>query len=533
MWWIFLPNALTVREARERWRRPWTMGALGAYAAFLAVCGALLFGQNVPREFHADRDRIGAGRALFQQFATLQLVAWTALGFFLGAPALAVERQRRSLLDLFLAGLTPAQIVAAKWRSVAGFALVVMLCPLPVLSLCFVMGGVSPAEFGAFVAFLISVGLTSCAMGLLLSAESRDVSSALSAATLCGGCFLSIGGVFVVVLPIVPPILAVVGVLGAVMTIGSLLDLTRDKLALICTHLGDEAQIPHRFEAKATFETDAAPASAFFTASRQDWEDGEFVLPTLIGGEFRPPPASARVEVEVEGRHDIELSRWENQLDALAQKNPVARRMWRAYLNTTARFQAGPASHPARFALVVGAILGLWSYFYGGAAVWETASWGAAAVLSGLLIAQLAPSLAREREAATLEPLVLSALSPREIVAGKLWGAFLIALRLGFWPLVALLIWGLSGGVARCLMMQGMIAAQLVFSACVAAWASLRCRQGSVAASVSWGIVLILWGVGILSGAFRAPLWSAVLALAAWAAWQAALGQLRGSFTRR
>lgn len=193
MWWIFLPNALTAREARERWRRAWTMGALGVYAAFLALGGALLFQQNVPSEIQGQSGVTGAGRALFQQFATLQLVLWTGLGFFLGAPALAVERQRRSLLDYFLAGLTPAQIVAAKWRSVAGFALVVMLCPLPILALCFVLGGISPAEFAAFVAFLLSIGLTSCAMGLLLSAENRDVSSALSAATLCGGCSMGIG----------------------------------------------------------------------------------------------------------------------------------------------------------------------------------------------------------------------------------------------------------------------------------------------------------------------------------------------------
>lgn len=339
------------------------------------------------------------------------------------------------------------------------------------------------------------------------------------------------------ILPTLPPLFAVAGVLGAALAIPFLLALTRDKLAEICLHLGGEDEIPHRFEAKVTFETaknaPPAPSSAFFAATRQQFESGELVLPTLVGGEFVPPPAPRRVEIEVAGRHELELSSWENQLDALAQKNPLSRRMWRTYLGTTSRLEPGPPAYPATSTGVLGAVLGIWSYFYGGGMVWEVASWGTAAIVSGLIIAQLAPSFVREREAATLEPLVLTALSPREIVAGKVAGALLIALRLGFWPLVALAIWGLASGLARCATMQWMIAAQLVFSSCVAAWASLRCRQGAVAASVSWGMVALLWGTGVLLGVFRGALWGVVVALAGRGAWQAALWQLQRNFARR
>ncbi|MBW3636273.1 MAG: ABC transporter permease, partial [Armatimonadetes bacterium] len=250
---------------------------------------------------------------------------------------------------------------------------------------------------------------------------------------------------------------------------------------------------------------------------------------------------SAQVVVEIAGRHDIELSPWENQLERLAAPNPVARRMWRAYLGTTARFdEPGIGMHPARGAVLGGVPLLGWSLVNAMTPVWGIAALGAAAVLSGLIIAQMAPSFVRERESATLEPLVLSALSPREIVGGKLLGVALITARLGLWPVVALAIWGLASGLAMWSAVLAMLVAQLGFAGGVAAWASLRFRQASVAAGVAWGAILFAWVVAWWSAhrvtlpiALAIALWASILALGGALALWSAVGQLTRSFSRR
>lgn len=499
MRWLFPSNPLTVREARERWRRPLAIVWLGVYAASLALVGVWLYHDSVPPTVYGGPGTLGVGKTLFRQFASLQLLIWLGLGVFLGAPSLAVERQRRSLLDFFLAGVSPAQIVAAKWRSLAAFALVAMLCPLPVMALCFVLGGVTPAEFGAFALLLVAVGLVSCAVGLLISVECRDVSSALSAATLCAAILVPVGGVVAVVLPIFPPMVAPAAFFLGIMAAFSALEWTRDKLSAICLNLGEEAQAPRRFEARVVFEGEAS--SSVFQASPEDYEANEFALPTILGpnGEFLMPPETVQTQVEVAGRHDIELSLWENQLSGLARENPVTWRMWRAYLGTTSRFSGEKReAHPSKAALMVGiALFGL-GVFTPLEMVWRVAMLAATFVVSGLILAQLAPSFAREREDATLEPLALTALSPFEIVVGKIGGALLIAARLGIWPFFTLGLAGLSVGPLYVLAFLILCAAQLLFSATLAAWASLVCRQASVAAGLCWGITGVLWGFGVV-----------------------------------
>ncbi len=140
-------------------------------------------------------------------------------------------------------------------------------------------------------------------------------------------------------------------------------------------------------------------------------------------------------------------------------------------------------------------------------------------VLQTLLALLLAPaltatSLALERERGLLEALHLTALSPRQIIAGKWSGALLFSFILWLMPLPAIspcLAWGgIEAGEWRDALMLQMasLGAGAAIGICCSAWSS----RAAIALRISYGITLF-WG---LSGfvafiSLRWPRWNPVL----------------------
>ena len=167
---------------RERWRRPLTLMQLGLFAGVVSWLGYNIYTTVVPLGEWLDSNSLrGAGQQFFFDVARWHALAWVPGGVLLAAPMLAAERERGHLTDWVLAGLSPRGIVHAKFRALAGFVMVMVCVPFPVFALCFALGGVSLLDFFAAGALTIAIALNSVAFGAMISASARTVTGALGA----------------------------------------------------------------------------------------------------------------------------------------------------------------------------------------------------------------------------------------------------------------------------------------------------------------------------------------------------------------
>ncbi len=181
-------NPIIAREVRSRWRGRRAFGMLLLYAALLSLAIALAYSEALPDAAQSGLSRRGAswrtaeiGHGIFTSLAWMQALGWMLLAPTLTASTIAGEREHGLLEGLQLSPLTGPQIVNGKLASALFFILLMMLAALPIIAICFLLGGVSPGEF-AVVAALHAATATACAtVGLFFSAWSRRAATALRA----------------------------------------------------------------------------------------------------------------------------------------------------------------------------------------------------------------------------------------------------------------------------------------------------------------------------------------------------------------
>jgi len=181
-------NPILVREVRARWRGATAFKILFGYAALFAAAVGWLYASYVLNSPGMTNGAIGAkrfasvGHDLFTALSAMQVGAWTLLAPALTATAIAGEREEGMLDLLHLAPLSPARIVLGKLLSTLWFCGLLMLAPLPVIALSFLMGGVSPAEFGAVLLLQVGTATSGAALGLCCSAWCRRSGAAIGLA---------------------------------------------------------------------------------------------------------------------------------------------------------------------------------------------------------------------------------------------------------------------------------------------------------------------------------------------------------------
>ncbi len=183
------PNPVFRRELRARWRRPVAFLTLFFYAAPTALIMANLYEQ---RAGHADFVNFAEstqaseiGRGLFSGLLLLQAIALLLFAPALAAPTVAAEREKGLLEALQLAELPARRVVLGKWLAILSFLALLMLVPLPCVSLCFLFGGISPFEFVVMLLLLVVSALNLTAFGLFLSSRSRRPAVAWRDAFVC------------------------------------------------------------------------------------------------------------------------------------------------------------------------------------------------------------------------------------------------------------------------------------------------------------------------------------------------------------
>lgn len=180
----FSLNPIIALEWRARWRGARAFRVLFLCAALLGVAAffSYLIAAESATSFGSGNDIRGAAQAgagLFLGLSIAQLYGWLLVAPLLTATSIAAEREQGILEGVQLSRMKPLGIVLGKLASALLFALLLGAATLPILGICFLMGGVSPAEF--FQAWLLqfSTALCGACAGLFFSARSRRAGIAL------------------------------------------------------------------------------------------------------------------------------------------------------------------------------------------------------------------------------------------------------------------------------------------------------------------------------------------------------------------
>ena len=180
----FSLNPIVALEWRARWRGARAFRVLFLCVALLGV--AAFFSYFIAAESASFSNTANdiqsasqAGAGLFLGLSIAQLYGWLLVAPLLTATSIAAEREQGILEGVQLSRMKPLGIVLGKLASALLFALLLGAATLPILGICFLMGGVSPAEF--FQAWLLqfSTALCGACAGLFFSARSRRAGTAL------------------------------------------------------------------------------------------------------------------------------------------------------------------------------------------------------------------------------------------------------------------------------------------------------------------------------------------------------------------
>ncbi len=499
------------RELRSRWRRPLTYIVLLAYAAALSWVAWQLSGtaieQNAQLASGYGNDQAGTlpGTALFRGSVATQVLVALWASALLCAPVIARERELKMLPELILANLSPRQIVLGKWLATLGFAAILLLIPLPLQALAFLMGGVSPAEWASAALLQIGAMILGSAMGMWCSALSNRVAQAMSVTCLgavVASIFIGGGLMNLSAGPWVGSWMAIACVLIA-------LPLLKGAQNLVQFMPLDPLR-PQTIEQAASHAQAASrPASPILEPRAR--AQARLSASAPFHGEAPSPPVDersagtaahqARADAERARRvAELEARRVQGQrrepwvfplLRALNWHNPLVWREMRVRL----RQPFFDVSTLLSIALCLLALPAL------GASLFETGHANAFSIvfpfwlLCGVACALgAAQGFTREREQRMLEGLLLSTLSPRSIVVGKVAAPILLALHTGALPLALFagwsLLWSLmSGANIAVIALLGCAGFSLLGAAC-GTWLSFWCRTSSVSAIGSLALFL-------------------------------------------
>lgn len=175
-------NPVLVKELRGRMRGPRAFLLLTIYLVVLSGVALLLYlavSGNAGNDLNAGR-RIG--QTLFFTIAAVALIEVCFITPTLTAASIAGEKERQTY-DLLIASLlSPWQIVWGKLISALAYALLLIVAVVPLMSLAFLFGGVSPAEVLIALIGLLATAVFYACIGLFWSTVMRSTLGASSMA---------------------------------------------------------------------------------------------------------------------------------------------------------------------------------------------------------------------------------------------------------------------------------------------------------------------------------------------------------------
>ena len=494
-----MANPILIRELRGRWRRPISHIILFFYAVILASLMGLIYANNAA---NFDLNENGAssllGRRLFGGFLSLQTGLWMLLSAALTAPSIAGERERGLLQGVLLSPVSPGAIVRGKLASGLGFIALLLLVPMPITSLCFTLGGLAPWEFLMAFALLGCTAVSGACLGLATSACNKRSDTALITA-------------FAITLTLSwPPVLVSMTfnqdyfALGALLCIIYQAILTAASLGVASDALN--SVLPER-ESASNYNAETLKQAAFGTPDttinhillgrEEDLSYDRAALyahqsPPLI--ENRSPSIKPKNLPKPSAAQRVRTWKDTPFSARINFKNPVMQREVRARLRRRADEESGKSYEYQGIDYIVFVIfltltLGLIAFMSG-----SGATLGALWLLGAMVISAVCGALTfvREREKQTLQPLLLTLLSPGEVLLGKMgaacfMGAFYSA------PFLPLVLLGALGNLILVPLIILLGAAAIWLGAALGLSISWVCRQAGVAVAGAFALAFTVF----------------------------------------
>lgn len=162
-------NPVVSMEFRLRMRSKKTPWIISLY---LLVMAAIIFAyiylqtQNMGY-FDPNRSR--------ELFIILSFIQFTMLSFVtpgLTSGAISGEREKQTLNILLTTNLSPTRIIIGKWFSTLSFMMLLIIATLPLYSIVFLYGGISPVQlaevFGIYIVSMLAIGSVGVLMSTLI-----------------------------------------------------------------------------------------------------------------------------------------------------------------------------------------------------------------------------------------------------------------------------------------------------------------------------------------------------------------------------
>ncbi len=384
------------------------------------------------------------GAILFQMFARLQLILMLFFAPLAAATAVAHEKDRRTFVLLLMTDLSDLEIVLGKLLASLLQIITLLLAAAPVYFLCVLLGGVSPTQVLEVLAVTAAAGLAGGCLGLLVALGRERTFQSLAMTVLA----IVLGLALIEAVLTLAPEAVIAGV-----TLRSALNPFRTILAIV----SPDAQTLGRVSRASLFFIAASSiASVAFIAfgvrmlrvwnpssnePRETLDEPEEAFESLV--EVTPDTASGAAPItgEVGPTTGLHVPRRSHRRLARPAghyrrpwDNPI---LWRELM--TRAYGSKPLLIKAAYLLCM--VCGV-AYFYANPNL-DADPWRPArallplAVLSLILInAQGVTALTSERDTGALDLLLVTELSPKEFIYGKLYGVLYNAKEMVIGPIL-------------------------------------------------------------------------------------------------
>lgn len=382
-----------VTSARRR--RYYLLRAL--YAFVLAALIWTIFSDHGAGTQVSIHEAAALAESFFTAMSVVQLLAVLMLGPALAAGTVALERERRTIEYLFVTDLSNSEIVLGKLASRLLHLGFLVAVGLPVMALAMLFGGISPEQLATLFAVTLSTMVAVIALSVAVSVWSARARDAVVRSYLA-----------VFALVALPPCLA---------------NLWRELMGYSSVSQAVPWILQQLWEANPFYvfellQTAGTWPSVLKIVSCHLAFAG--VCAALALGAVR------RVHLNEMGRapKTARRRRWRGELG----DRPM---LWKELFADQARLRLGILGRLVIGTIAAGyfllAVSFAWSPTDGGMRPWqleEFAAWTTALLSLGLILiaARAASSITSEKDRQCWEPLLLTSLTPSEIIGGKIWG---------------------------------------------------------------------------------------------------------------
>lgn len=171
-------NPVFVKEMRVRMRGTRAFWILGSYLGLLGMILGVAYATWQGSMYRGiSSGQVGQG--LFAMVIGVQAFLATFITPALTAGAISIEREQRTLELLQVSRITRTAIVAGKLAAAYAFVALLIVASLPLASICFLLGGVSPAQVLQSYLMLLAASMLMGALGVAWSSVSSSTTAAI------------------------------------------------------------------------------------------------------------------------------------------------------------------------------------------------------------------------------------------------------------------------------------------------------------------------------------------------------------------